>query len=153
MIKKEDIQQLVDDFLADTDKFIVKISVAKENQIHIYIDGDSDVSIDDCISLSRYIESKFDRDIEDFELSVSSSGIGEPLVHHRQFQKTINKPVEVLLKEGNKFKAMLIGLENNNIKVAREIKTKGKKSKTFKTGETEIIALDDTKHVKEIIII
>ncbi|MCB2207784.1 MAG: ribosome assembly cofactor RimP [Bacteroidetes bacterium] len=153
MIKKEDIQQLVEDFLAGTDKFVVKISVAKENKIHIYIDGDSDVSIDDCISLSRYIESKFDRDIEDFDLSVSSSGVGEPLVHLRQFQKIIEKPVEVLLKEGTKFKAMLIGVENNNIKVAREIKSKGKKSKTFRTGEAEIIALEDTKHVKEIIII
>jgi ribosome maturation factor RimP len=153
MIKKEDIQQLVEDFLAGTDKFIVKISVGKENMIHIYIDGDSDVSIDDCVSLSRHIESEIDRDIEDFELSVSSSGVGEPLLHIRQFQKMINKPIEVLLKEGTKFKAMLIGLDNNNIKIAREIKTKGKKSKTFKTGETEIIALDETKYVKEIIYI
>lgn len=153
MIKKEDIQQLVEDFLTGTDKFIVKISVGKENNIHIYIDGDSDVSIDDCVALSRHIESKIDRDIEDFNLSVSSSGIGEPLVHKRQFQKIINKPIEVLLKEGTKFKAMLIGVEDNNIKVAREIKTKGKKSKTFKTGEVEIIALDDAKHVKEIIFI
>jgi hypothetical protein len=59
----------------------------------------------------------------------------------------------VLLKEGTKFKATLLGLEHNNIKIAREIKTKGKKSKKFSTGEAEIIALDDTKHVKEIIII
>jgi small nuclear ribonucleoprotein (snRNP)-like protein len=65
----------------------------------------------------------------------------------------INKPVEVLLKEGNKFKAILIGVEDNNIKIARELKTKGKKSKMFSTGEAEIITLDDTKHVKEIIII
>jgi ribosome maturation factor RimP len=153
MIKKEDIQQLVEYFLADTDKFIVKISVGKENKIHIYIDGDSDVSIDDCVVLSRHIESKIDRDIEDFDLNVSSSGVGEPLLHIRQFQKIISKPIEVLLKEGTKFKATLLGVEDNNIKIAREIKTKGKKSKKFSTGEAEIIALDDTKHVKEIIII
>lgn len=153
MIKKEDIQQLVEDFLTDTDKFIVKISVGKENKIHIYIDGDSDVSIDDCISLSRYIESKYDRDIEDFELSVSSSGVGEPLVHKRQLKNKVDKPVEVLLKEGSKFKAILLGAEGNNLEFAREIKTKGKKSKTFKTGEAETISLDDVKHVKEIIII
>jgi len=153
MIKKEDIQQLVEDFLTDTDKFIVKISVGKENEIHIYIDGNSDISIDDCVSLSRYIESKIDRDTEDFDLSVSSSGVGEPLVHIRQFQNKIDKPVEVLLKEGTKFKAILLGVEGNSITIAREIKSKGKKSKRFSTGEAEIIALDDTKHVKEIIII
>ncbi len=153
MIKKEGIQQLVEEFLTDTDKFIVKISVGQENKIHIYIDGDSDVSIDDCVALSRYIESKIDRDIEDFDLSVSSSGVGEPLLHMRQFENKVDKPVELLLKEGSKFKAILLGVEGNSINIAREIKTKGKKSKTFKTGEAEIILIDDVKHVKEIIII
>ncbi len=153
MIKKEDIQQLVEDFLANTDKFVVKISVGKENKINIYIDGDSDVSIDDCVELSRYIESKIDRDIEDFDLSVSSSGVGEPLVHIRQFKNKIDKPVEVLLKEGTKFKALLLDVEGNNIKIAKEIKSKGKRSKKFSAGEAEFVALDDTKHVKEIIII
>jgi len=153
MIKKEDIQQLVEDFLTDTDKFIVKISVGHENKIHIYIDGDSDVSIDDCVALSRYIESKIDRDIEDYDLNVSSSGVGEPLLHSRQFKNKLNKPIEVLLKEGSKFKAILLGTEDNKITFAREIKTKGKKSKTFKTGEAETISLDDVKHVKEILFI
>lgn len=153
MIKKENIQQLVEDFLANTDKFIVKISVGKENKINIYIDGDSKVSIDDCIALSRYIESKIDRDIEDFDLSVSSSGVGEPLIHIRQFQNKIDKPIEVLLKEGAKFKAMLLGVEGNSIKLAKEIKSKGKKRKKFSTGEAEMFSLDDIKQVKEILII
>ncbi|MEE4258494.1 MAG: ribosome assembly cofactor RimP [Bacteroidales bacterium] len=153
MIKKEYIQQLVEDFLTDTDKFIVKISVGQENKIHIYIDGDSDVSIDDCVAISRYIESKIDRDVEDYDLSVSSSGVGEPLVHNRQFKNKVNKPIEVLLKEGSKFKAILLGTKDNRMTFGREIKTKGKKSKTFKTGEAETISLDDVKYVKEIIII
>ena len=59
--------------------------------------------------------------------------------------------IEILTKEGEKFKAILLGAEDNNIKFAREIKTKGKKSKTFKTGEEETISLDDVKYVKEII--
>lgn len=153
MIKKEDIQQLVEEFLTDTDKFIAKISVGQENKIHIHIDGDSDVSIDDCVALSRYIESKIDRDIEDYDLSVSSSGVGEPLVHNRQLKNKVNKTIEVLLKEGSKFKAILLGVEGNQITVAKEIKTKGKKSKTLKTGEAETISLDDVKQLKEIIII
>mgnify|MGYP001087298970 CR=1 FL=1 len=153
MIKKEYIQQLVEEFLTDTDKFIVKISVGQENKIHIYIDGDSDVSIDDCVALSRYIESKTDRDVEDYDLSVSSSGVGEPLMHSRQFKNKTNKPIEVLLKEGSKFKAILLGITDNQITFAKEIKTKGKKSKTLKTGEAETISLDAVKHVKEIIII
>ena len=36
---------------------------------------DEGVSIDDCVNLSRHIESKLDRDKEDFSLTVSSAGI------------------------------------------------------------------------------
>jgi len=152
MIKKEQIQELAEDFLTNTDKYLVKISVGKENKIHIYIDGDSNVSIDDCVALSRFIESKLERDIEDYDLSVSSAGIGEPLLHHRQYLKIIDQRVEILLKEGEKFKALLLGIEDNNITFAREIKAKGKKNKSFKTGEQETLSLDDIKYVKEIII-
>ena len=151
MIKKENIQQLVEDSLTDTDKYLVKISVGQENKIHVYIDGDSNVSIDDCVALSRFIESKIDRDIEDYDLNVSSAGIGEPLVHNRQFLKNIENKIEILTNDGEKFKAILLGTEDNNIRFAQEIKTKGKKSKTFKTGEEETISLDDVKYVKEII--
>lgn len=153
MIKKEDIQKLVEDYLNNTDKFIVKISVGQENKINVYIDGDSTVNIDDCVAISRHIESKLDRDIEDYDLSVSSAGVGEPLIHIRQFNNTLDKPIEVLLKEGSKFKALLLGVIDGNIKIAKEIKTKKKKSKTLNTGEAEIISLDDIKHVKELIIV
>ena len=33
------------------------------------------VSIDDCVALSRFIESRLDRDKEDFSLMVGSAGI------------------------------------------------------------------------------
>lgn len=134
-----------------TDKYLVKISVGKENNIHVYIDGDSNVSIDDCVALSRFIESKTDRDIEDYQLSVSSAGVGEPLVHNRQFLKAIDHKIEILSKEGEKFKALLLGVDGNEIMLARELKTKGKKNKTFQTGEKETLSLDDIKYVKEII--
>ncbi len=153
MIRKEHIETLVDEFLAGTDMFMVKLSVGKENMIKIYIDGDSGVQIDDCVALSRHIESSFDRDKEDFELSVSSAGIGEPLVHKRQYENRINKPVEVLLKDGAKFKAVLLGIDNNEINVARKIKSKQKKGNKFVTGDPEIISLDAIKQIKEIITI
>ncbi len=153
MIKKEHIATLVNEYLSGTDMYMVKLSVGKENTINIYLDGDSGVQIDDCVALSRHIESSFDRDKEDFELSVSSAGIGEPLVHKRQYENRVNKPVEVLLKEGAKFKAVLLGIDDNELKVARKVKEKQKKGSKFVTGEPEIISLDNIKYIKEIITI
>jgi len=153
MIKKEEILKLVEEFLAGTDRFVVKLSVGKEDKINIYIDGDSAVSIDDCIAVSRYIESNLDRDKEDFELSVSSAGIGEPFLHIRQFKNKIDKAVEILLEDGTKFKAILLGVNDNEINVAKEVKSKKKKSKMFTTGESELISLKNIKYTKEIITI
>ena len=153
MIKKEEILKLLEEFLAGTDRFVVKLSVGKEDKINIYIDGDSVVSIDDCIAVSRYIESNLDRDKEDFELSVSSAGIGEPFLHIRQFKNKIDKAVEILLKDGTKFKAILLEVNDNKINIAKEVKSKKKKSKKMITGEPEIISLNDIKYTKEIITI
>ena len=41
--------------------------------VHITTEGG--VAIDDCVALSRHIESKLDRDKEDFSLMVGSAGI------------------------------------------------------------------------------
>jgi len=153
MIKKEEILKLVEEFLADTDRFVVKLSVGKETKINIYIDGDSVVNIDDCIAVSRHVESNLDRDKEDFELSVSSAGIGEPFQHIRQFKNKIDKSVEILLNDGSKFKAILLGVNDNEINVAKEVKVKKKKSKMFTTGEPELISLKNIKYTKEIITI
>lgn len=153
MNKKEKILKLVEEFLADTDRFVVKLSVGKETKINIYIDGDSVVSIDDCIAVSRHVESNLDRDKEDFELSVSSAGIGEPFQHIRQFKNKIDKSVEILLNDGSKFKAILLGVNDNEINVAKEVKIKKKKSKMFTTGEPELISLKNIKYTKEIITI
>ncbi len=75
MIDKELIARIAQEHLADTDLTLVKVSNNKENNIKVFItrEGGS-VCIDDCVALSRHIESRLDRDEEDFSLMVSSSG-------------------------------------------------------------------------------
>ena len=76
MIEKETIIQIAQEHLATTDLTLVKVSNNKENNIKVFISrvGGS-VCIDDCVELSRFIESRLDRDREDFSLMVSSAGI------------------------------------------------------------------------------
>ena len=95
MIKRTYIQSLVLEHLQDTDKFLVQVMVKPANKILVFIDSDTNVTIADCVSLSRFIESKLDRETEDFELSVSSSGLDQPLLILRQYIKNLNKLVEV----------------------------------------------------------
>lgn len=74
MIAKELIEAISQEYLADTPLSLVKVKVSKDNDIDVTITrDDAGVTIDDCVGLSRFIESRLDRDKEDFSLTVGSA--------------------------------------------------------------------------------
>lgn len=74
MIAKETIEAIAAEYLAGTALTLVKVKVSKENDIDVTITReDAGVTIDDCVELSRYIDSRLDRDKEDFSLTVGSA--------------------------------------------------------------------------------
>jgi ribosome maturation factor RimP len=152
MIRKEKIEQMVTEFLQETDRFLVKVSVGKDNMINVYIDGDSGVTIAHCVQLSRHIEGILDRDTEDFELNVSSAGVGEPFLLPRQYQNNLGKPVEVLMNDGTKKRGILDSADEHQIVLKEEEKQKKKKSKKMVVGEPLPINMSDIKKAKAVII-
>jgi ribosome maturation factor RimP len=99
MIDKEKIEALANAALANSACFVIDTKVSAGNVIIITIDGDTGVSIDDCISLSKTIESSLDRDAEDFELRVTSFGADSPLKLLRQYPKNIGRQLLVTLPD------------------------------------------------------
>ena len=79
MINKEQVSILCEEALAGTDRFLVEVKVKPNNVIEVYVDSDTAVNIDHCAELSRYINEKLDRDVEDYELSVLSWGLSGAL--------------------------------------------------------------------------
>lgn len=74
MIAKELIEAISQEYLANTPLTLVKVKVSKDNDIDVTITReDAGVTIDDCVELSRHIDSKLDRDKEDFSLTVGSA--------------------------------------------------------------------------------
>ena len=118
MIDLDKIRKTAEDAVAGSDLFVVDLKVAPGNEIELLIDSDSSVSIESCAALSRAIEAEMDRDIEDFGLTVSSAGVGEPLKVFRQYKKLIGRPVEVVLKSGIKITAELRDATLDTITVA-----------------------------------
>jgi ribosome maturation factor RimP len=152
MIRKEYIEEIAANFLRGTDQFIVKVSVGKDNRINVYIDGDSGVTIDNCVQLSRHIENTLDRDQEDFELNVSSAGVGEPFVMLRQYTINLGKPVEVLMTDGTKKRGILDSADESQIILKEQEKQKNKKSKKMVVGEPVTIDMSEVKQTKSIIV-
>ncbi len=94
--------------MVDGDLFVVGVEIAGDS-VEVVIDGDRNVTVEDCVRISKLIESRYDRDVEDYSLTVISAGVGSPLVHERQYKKLLGKPVEVQLVSGKKRVGLLRG--------------------------------------------
>lgn len=131
MITLEQIKNLANTKLEGTSNFIVDISVKPGNKITVLLDNDNGVSIGDCVDMSRHIEFSLDRESEDFELNVMSPGLTEPLKILRQYEKYINKEVDVTTKENKKHTGKLLSANNEGIVLETQTKEKveGKKTK------------------------
>ena len=75
--------------------FLIDLKISLENNIKVVLDGDDEVSLIDCIKISRVIEHNLDREVVDFSLEVTSAGVGEPLFNRRQYLKNIGRKLMI----------------------------------------------------------
>tara|TARA_B100000575_G_C22894705_1_gene520469 strand:- start:236 stop:697 length:462 start_codon:yes stop_codon:yes gene_type:complete len=97
--------------------FLVDIKVSSSNDIKIVIDSANGISMNDCVNLTKFIEQKLDRDKEDFSLSISSPGTDASFMVPEQFFKNYNCLVDVLMKSGNEYNAVLKELSTEKEKI------------------------------------
>ena len=112
--------------------FIVDITVSKDNDIVLTIESETGkIELDDCVSLSRYFETLFDREVEDYSLTVSSAGLDQPFKVMKQYVKALGTKVEVSLKGGRKMVATLVEADETGITLKYSVKeaVEGKKKK------------------------
>jgi ribosome maturation factor RimP len=152
MISKDSIYQVVEQHLVGSDYFLVDVKVAPDNRISVEIDSFNGVSLEYCIEVHRYIESQFDREVEDYELEVSSAGLTEPFKVTKQYEKNIDNEVEVLTKAGKKITGILAEVTENEfvLETERTEKPEGSKRKVTVT-ENVTFAYTDIKYTKYII--
>lgn len=151
MIDKAKIAELVNGKLTD-DQFLVDVTISSSNEIHIMVDSDSGISINQIVEISRYVESNLDRDTEDFELSVFSAGLSEPFKLVRQYKKNEGKEIEVLLANGQKLNGLLIGVEDQaiNLEVTTKEKLEGSKKRELVT-KVHHLEYSEIKEAKKIL--
>ncbi len=148
MIDKAKISQIVEEFLVDSPLFLVDMKVSSRNQILVFLDGDKGVPISSCVQLSRHIESSLDREVEDFELEVSSVGVDRPLVMPRQFIKNVGREIVFTDEAGKKIKAKLIGADQRGITIEKQIPKKKKKDPSIQEDPVQTLPYSAAKDVK-----
>tara|TARA_B100001093_G_scaffold322623_1_gene307829 strand:+ start:1965 stop:2420 length:456 start_codon:yes stop_codon:yes gene_type:complete len=128
---KDKVAKLIAEAIKGTDIFLVKLTINACNDINVILDSDSNLTLMDCRKVSRAIEINLDREEEDFSLTTSSAGVGEPLLL-RQFYKNIGRKLRVTLKNGDIIEGKM--LASNEKYICLEWKSREKKQ----TGKGKI---------------
>ncbi len=155
MISKQTVRELAEERIKDRDErlFIVELTISAANVIRLELDKtEGNVSIEDCMSVSRNIEHNLDREDADFELSVSSAGLDKPLRVHAQYVKNIGRDLDVKLNSKEKVTGTLTTVDEAGIVLKREEKQaiEGKKKKELVVIENKI-AFSDINEAKIVI--
>ena len=115
-------------------------------------DSAEGVWIEDCVELSRFIESKLNREEEDYELEVGSAGIGQPFKVLQQYYIHIGQEVEVLTGDGRKLAGILKDADEEKFTVGVQKKVKPEGSKRPKlVEEDETFTYEQIKYTKYLI--
>jgi ribosome maturation factor RimP len=126
MIDRTKIEESVKEYIRGTDLFLVAVKVSTSNKITILADTRKGITIDECALLHRQIEDGLDREIEDFELQVSSPGLDTPFSVIEQYYKNEGQKVAVVDDEGLKFTGILKNVTKGGFDLETEVKVKGK---------------------------
>jgi ribosome maturation factor RimP len=152
MSLRDKVTKLIDEALESRpDIFILDFDISDANDIHLTIDGDHGVTIDDIVFFSRQIEHNLDRDEEDFSLTVSSFDITKPFHLKRQFKKNIGRKIKVKTTEGEK-EGTLMSVDDDQIVLenkVREPKKIGKGKVTVTKQDT--IPFEQIKDAKVVL--
>jgi len=146
------VESITEELLKGTpDIFLVSVKIKPTNNIKIFLDADSGLSIEKCVKINRalykVIEEKQWYPDGNFSLEVSSPGIEEPLKLLRQYKKNIGRKVEVLLQDDTRQQGKLTAASDQEIKLEQ---TEGKGKKQI-IKEIEI-PFADIKQVKVLVV-
>lgn len=123
-----------------TPLFLVDLRVGADGRIGVFIGGDEGVTVRDCEQLNRHLNEVLDNQSNDFELVVSTAGVGEPLKVKRQYKANVGRQVKVKLNPQGSIEGELIKADEEEIvvKTRKKERIEGRKSKQWVEEEHKI---------------
>ncbi len=139
----QEIENLVQEIIGTgEDIFLVSVRIKPTNNIKVFLDADSGLSIEKCIRINRamykIIEERGWYPDGNFSLEVSSPGVDEPLKMLRQYKKNIGRKLEVLFNNDTKKEGKLVSVNEAGIQLEY---TEGKNKKAV-THLVDIVFTD-----------
>ncbi|MEM6893569.1 MAG: ribosome assembly cofactor RimP [Bacteroidota bacterium] len=149
---KQKVQSLLEAALEENPSlFLIDFTVGADKAIRVILDGDTGVSLEACMKVSRAIEHNLDREEEDFALEVTSAGATAPLQLPRQYAKNVGRTLKVKTT-ADEIKGELVAATTDSITLkwkAREPKPVGKGKVTVQKEKT--VAISDIEEAKVVL--
>ena len=145
MILKEEISKIAKIKAKELEGYIVDVTVSSSNDIVVYFDRKEGVKIDQCVSISKYINENFDREIEDYALTVCSPGLSNPFKVKDQYINNQGKEVIIKKNDGKRISGIL---KKYDKQLTLEVKKKKKGSKADYIINDIIIPFEQIKETK-----
>lgn len=131
-MEQEKILSVVSEAAAGRGCFVVETAVSKDNDIVVTIEKENgDIDLEDCVAVNDAFLAAFDKDVEDYSLTVTSAGLDQPFKVLRQYLKAVGSAVEARFKGGRKIVGILTGADEGGVtlRYSQKEAVEGKKKK------------------------
>ena len=150
MMDKQYIQGLIEEKMLGTGYELITLAISAQNDILVEVDRMEGVDVEFCAELNRYLVEQLDAAGDlDYSLEVGSVSLTDPFKTKMQYQKHLNHDVEVLAKDGKKYRGVLVSVDEDTFAIDTEVMVavEGKKRKQ-KEIQTLTYAYADVKYTK-----
>ena len=147
------IEDKLTDHLSETPYYLVEVNLLPNKKLEVFIDSDNNVTLDQCSSINQYLIDLIDLNTEierDFQIEVSSPGLNRPFNSIRQYQKNLNRVLEVTLADNRVLEGRLNEILEDKIEILEVIKTKNKNLHKAKT-KPHLISINEIKQSKVLV--
>jgi len=154
MLRSEEVKEIVKKEVLANGLFLVDFTMDNQGRINVDVDSEQGVTIKECVDLNRTLEAALDREKEDFELTVASPGLGQPLKVVEQYLKNIGRKLEIVTLTGDKMAGILLDVISNSgitLEVSERRKLEGAKKKKTLVVEQRTLTFEEIKTAKVVI--
>jgi len=130
----ENIREIAQQVSEQNNLFLIDLIVRGSEHsrvIEVFIDGEKNISADECALVSREISKQIDEKelLKSYRLDVSSPGVDRPLIYLKQYPKHLNRLFEIEFNasgSSSTFKGKLVSIEDEvlTFQSDKEIKIK-----------------------------
>ncbi|MFN0203708.1 MAG: hypothetical protein ACKVTZ_19430 [Bacteroidia bacterium] len=155
-----EIKTQIESIVAETNPnaYIVemKFKRSKRSVLLIRVDTDLGISLEECILINKAIGKWLEEQAEDFwdfeyNLDVTSPGVGEPLVLKRQYHKEIGRKLRVVRQSSEIEEGELLTVSDTEIQLKRDV-PKAKQKVTSDADLIKTIPFDGIKEAKVVVV-